>query len=91
MVSLQPIAARPVVWLCPPWLYQPGPPRVQWDADGRGEQAVPQPTVQAPRIQVVIALLGSYSPTRYSNVSGLHTSNTVHSVCKTITSHYFVV
>lgn len=41
MVSLQPIAARPVVWLCPPWLYQPGPPRVQWDADGRGEQAVP--------------------------------------------------
>lgn len=40
MVSLQSIAARPVVWLCPPWLYQPGPPRVQWDADGRGEQAV---------------------------------------------------
>lgn len=57
MVSLQPIAARPVVWLCPPWLYQPGPPRVQWDADGRGKQAVPQPTVQAPRIQVVIGFI----------------------------------
>lgn len=88
MVSLQPIAARPVVWLCPPWLYQPGPPRVQWDADGRGKQAVPQPTVQAPRIQVVI---GFIQPTRYSKVSGLHTSNAVHSVCKTITSQYFEV
>lgn len=41
MVLLQPVVARPSVWLCPPWLYQPGPPRVQWDADGRDKQAVP--------------------------------------------------
>lgn len=54
MVSLQPVAARPFIWLCPPWLYQPGPPRVQWDADGRDKQDVSQPPVQTPRLQVVI-------------------------------------